>query len=335
MSELKDEVEKLKKELQEMKAGSKSEHGPSVVYMKSDRKFPKFGGRPVKDTDPDVDEWITDMREHIRSSKSKDNHTDFVMDHLIGSAKSEVRLRSIKERETGEQILDILEKVFVTKDTVTQLQQKFYQRDQRENETLEGYSLALMQLSERVNRKAGKEMPVKDHTLIERFIDGLRDQHLRQELRMSALDKAKIPFLEFRFQMLRWIEDNPTVQKSVHKTSASSENSELLALIKTQQEMLLKQQEQIDSLTSMASGRGQGSYQYNFRSRPTSRFPRNRGRGRGRSSSVRDVECYNCGGKGHISRDCPSEKRSDRLQHGQRKSAPEKSEQDPKVSPPH
>ena len=33
-----------------MKAGSKSEHGSSVVYMKSDRKFPKFGGRPVKDT---------------------------------------------------------------------------------------------------------------------------------------------------------------------------------------------------------------------------------------------------------------------------------------------
>ena len=313
MSELKDEVEKLKKELQEMKAGSKSEHGPSVVYMKSDRKFPKFGGRPVKDTDPDVEEWITDMREHIRASKSKDNHADFVMDHLIGSAKSEVRLRSIKERETGEQILDILEKVFVTKDTVTQLQQKFYQRDQRENETLEGYSLALMQLSERVNRKAGKEMPVKDHTLMERFIDGLRYQHLRQELRMFALDKGKMPFLEFRFQMLRWIEDNPTIQKSVHKTSALSDNSELLALIKTQQEMLQKQQEQIDNLSNMASGRGQGSYQYNFRSRPTSRFSRNRGRGRGRSSSVRDVECYNCGGKGHISRDCPSEKRSDRL----------------------
>ena len=41
---------RLKKELQEMKAGSKSEHGSSVVYVKSDRKFPKFGGRPVKDT---------------------------------------------------------------------------------------------------------------------------------------------------------------------------------------------------------------------------------------------------------------------------------------------
>ena len=41
-----------------------------------------------------------------------------------------------------------------------------------------------------------------------------------------------------------------------------------------------------------------------------------------------------CGGKGHISRDCPSEKRSDRLQHSQRKSASEKSEQAPKVSPP-
>ena len=115
-------------------------------------------------------------------------------------------MRSINERETGEQILDILKKVFLTTDIVTQLQQKFYQRDQRENETLESYSLALMQLSERANRTAGKEMPVKDHTLIERFIDGLRDQHLRQEMGMFALDKGKMPFLEFRFQMLRSIE---------------------------------------------------------------------------------------------------------------------------------
>ena len=99
------------------------------------------------------------------------------------------------------------------------------------------------------------------------------------------------------------------------------------------QEMLQKQQEQIENLTNMASGRGQGSYQYNFRSRPTSTFPRNRGRGRGGSSSARDIECYNCGGKGHISRDCPSEKRSDRLQHGHGKSTTEKSEQAPKVSP--
>ena len=33
------------------------------------------------------------MREHIRSSKSKDNHADFVMDHLIGSEKREAKSR--------------------------------------------------------------------------------------------------------------------------------------------------------------------------------------------------------------------------------------------------
>ena len=239
-----EEIQQLKDKLSKMEMKG---HGSSVVLMKSDRKFPKFAGRPVKDSDPDVDEWITDMREHIQSTPSKDDHVAFIMDHLTGSAKSEVRLRPSEDRETGDQILHILEKVFDTKDTVTQLQQRFYQRDKREGETLESYSLILMQLADKINKKIGKEMPMRDNILIERFIDGVKNQYLRQELRKFSIEKGMMPFFEFRHQMLRWIEDNPPVETSVRKTSATVENSELLAMLKRQQDILEKQQEQMTS----------------------------------------------------------------------------------------
>ena len=95
-SDIKEQVKALQAKLAAMEASQKSS---SVVYMKSDRKFPKFAGRPEKDSDPDVIEWITDMREYIASKSSKDHHVDFIMDHLTGSAKSEIRLRPPEQTE--------------------------------------------------------------------------------------------------------------------------------------------------------------------------------------------------------------------------------------------
>lgn len=48
------------------------------------------------------------MREHIQSTKSKDDFVDVIINHLTGSAKSEVKLRPVQERQTGKQILDIV-----------------------------------------------------------------------------------------------------------------------------------------------------------------------------------------------------------------------------------
>ena len=322
--ELKEELEKLRAKLATLEARP-THVTPPIVYMRSDRKFPKFGGRPTKDSDPLVDEWITDMREHIRSSPSRDSHLDFVMDHLIGNAKSEIRLRPDEQRETGEQILNILEQLYQPKDTLTQLQQKFYQRDQQTNETLESYSLALMTLADQITRRAGKELPDQDKVLTERFIDGITEQHLRQELRKFSLDEGEIPFLEFRRLMLRWIEDNPaSIQKRVHKTT--SECSELLEMMKKQQELLEKQQKQIDYLTSITSkGGAQGRFDKSSsygRSRSFPRYQRGtfRGRGRGRGNTndgKLGMECFNCGGKGHKASECPSETQNDRKQNSQ------------------
>lgn len=135
------------------------------------------------------------MRKHIRITASKDGHGDFVMDHLIGNAKAEIRLRPIEQRSTGEEILNILEQVFVIKDTVTQLLHKFYQIDQNESETLENYLRILMQMQERINKRV--EMQITDVNLTDRLIDGIKDRVVRKELRKIVIEQSTIPFQEF------------------------------------------------------------------------------------------------------------------------------------------
>lgn len=137
---MRQKIQHLQKKVSTLVESTESEEKPTpVVYVKSERKFLKFGGYPEKDTDLDVIDWISEMREHIEGTTSKDRHTDFVMDHLTENAKAEIRLHPVEQRSTGEEILNILERVFVIKDTGTQLLQKFYQRDQNESETLENY----------------------------------------------------------------------------------------------------------------------------------------------------------------------------------------------------
>ncbi|XP_062593162.1 uncharacterized protein LOC134254640 [Saccostrea cucullata] len=299
------EIKNLQGKVSSLKATESKEKPTPLVYVKSERKFPKFGGRPVKDGDPDVYEWISDMREHIQSTQSKDDFVDFIMDHLTGSAKSEVKLRPHTERKTGKQILDILEAVFEIKETTTQLLQKFYQRDQKQDETLEKYSLVLMEMAQKINKKDKKEQ-VTDVKLTERFVDGIRDQNTRQELRKVVLDSGNVPFFEFRLKMLRWIEDNPGVNLSVKKTSCvptpNTEQSELMTLLKKQQEMLEKQQQQIDTLTQTV----QKSRQSDSPRRGNRPVP---SRGRGRGIRRQDqIVCYACNGLGHFSSECPNRK---------------------------
>ncbi|XP_062609395.1 uncharacterized protein LOC134271164 [Saccostrea cucullata] len=299
------EIKHLQGKVSSMQATESKEKPTPMVYVKSERKFPKFGGYPEKDTDPDVIDWISEMREHIRGTASKDGHADFIMDHLTGNAKAEVRLHQIEQRKTGEEILNILEHVFVIKDTVTQLLQKFYQRDQIESETLENYSRILMQMQERINKKVDKKMQITDINLTERFIDGIRDRVVRQELRKIVVEQSTIPFQEFRLRMLKWVDDNPPCEnKQLNAASAIVSISDPLTdLLTKQQAMLEKQQHQIDTLTQTLQ-----KFQQSDSPRRGNRPGPFRGRGRGIGKQDQFV-CYACNGHGHFSSECANRKK--------------------------
>ena len=66
----------------------------------------------------------------------------------------------------------MLKKLFQDNDTVAQMQQTFYQRDQKVGESLQEYSLVLLKLAGRLQKKARSAVGNMDVLPRERFNEG-------------------------------------------------------------------------------------------------------------------------------------------------------------------
>ena len=62
--ELKAKVETLEEQLKKL---SIPKPESKTVYISKDRKLQKFSGRPIKETDPSVEEWAEDVSYHIKN----------------------------------------------------------------------------------------------------------------------------------------------------------------------------------------------------------------------------------------------------------------------------
>ena len=102
-----------------------TERGTQVVYVSRERKLPKLRGRPREDQDVDVIDWIEDIRFSINARKMLPGEMfDFIMEHLVGETKSEMRLRFWGERDAMT-LLDAIEGSYGTVDSTTSLKKEF------------------------------------------------------------------------------------------------------------------------------------------------------------------------------------------------------------------
>ena len=137
-----------------------------------------------------------------------------------------------------------------------------------------------------------------------------------------AFEHSKMPFLEFRGQILRWIDDKPTSETSVkinkQNIECSTTNQELSQLLKKQQDLLERQQQQIDLLTKMVQ-----KPDYDKVTKSTGNNFRGRGRGRGQNRGKKFViTCFDCGEVGHKRNVCPNKQSEKQMEY-----------KDPKVQP--
>ncbi len=135
--------DKAEKELLATK--SKLDHSlaeSKTVYISKDRKLQKFSGHKAKDSDLSIEEWIDDASYHLKNISHVEAQIEFLFDHLQGQARDELRVIPESDRKIPARIFDALRALFQDVDTVAQIQQAFYQRSQRQNETLQQYSLA-------------------------------------------------------------------------------------------------------------------------------------------------------------------------------------------------
>ena len=248
------------------------------------------------------------MKYHLKTISGNEAQVEFLYDHLQGQARDEVRTLKKTDRNNPGKILEVLQQLFQDADTTAQIQQKFFQREQKKGESLQPYSLSLLKLMDRMLQKSKTVVGDKELMLKERFIDGVLDHQLRREMRRFSLEHLDISFLDFRKEIFRWAEAHRTeaslssekVQVNQHKQI----DNDLMKVLSAQNKMLEEQQKQLNMLSELvkqkdvnAGGRGQRGAGNTFRYRGRGSY---RGRGRGRP-----IQCYNCHETGHIARDCP------------------------------
>lgn len=273
-----------------------------LVYLPRERKCPVFRGR----AGVGIDEWLEEVDACVRARHLGSlDEAYFMFDHLDGEAKDEIRYRPRADREDPDRISSILKELYGCSKSYVALQEEFFSRKQLDGETLQEYSHSLFSLMEKVKQVSPESVPQSDRLLRDQFVEHVIDSDLRRELKRLVRQTPVLSMLEVRAAAIRWeCEGRPSevtrgrsysvpsicsmqysrTQPSVPTPviTASSEMAELRA-------MLLKQQEQINQLTSTLAS-WQGPAQPTRPSRPS------------------PVICRRCQKSGHYARECDNER---------------------------
>ena len=175
---------------------------------------------------------------------------------------------------------------------------KFFERRQKEKESIQDYSNALMVLLSWVERLNPGAVTDKDQLLRDQFLENLYDPQLRRDIKRWARDHSGKSFQQIREEVQRWVDEDGTTPRRAAVREAAIETkatcgevkgaadlqkvvNELVAgqkllkeSLQKQQKLLGDQQQAISQLTSSTQQWWQPG-------------------------------CFGCGSRTHIRRDCP------------------------------
>ena len=211
----------------------------------------KLAGRPRTEKDPEVTEWVKDMR-RMTSDLSAAEGVQFILDHLEGAARDEIRLCPAADRDTPKKILDRVIKTLCPQDTPSSRWGEFYARVQRGGESIQDFSLQLMKLLKRVVLVSSADsIKDQDAVLCERFAAGLADPTLRREVRRVVQENLDMKFAELRSKVISWETPSSTTMARAAKTT--EQTNMLQAQLDRQGAQLLATQEAVTNLCGQVS----------------------------------------------------------------------------------
>lgn len=298
------DVESIQKELEEVKkrlatviAKDRAPVEPKVIFAPRERKLQKFSGQ--KD-DRSVEEFIEETELLLKSRPTQDEEkVDFIISHLEGPAKEELRYRTASDKKTPGAVLKILKDVFGERSTLSELLSDFYQCRQKEKQSLQDYSHDLMNKLDKIHKKDPKAIKDRDVAIRNQFAENVRGPWLRRDLKKRIRDHPDLTFTDIREEATLLIQDEDSDQQQVDQykddidvpvyasQGKSGENSDLSKVLAD----LTSELESIKTEVQTLKREKQQKQQRKF------------------TKVDKDFICYNCGKPGHIKRNCRSQSR--------------------------
>lgn len=273
-----------------------------ALFIPRERRCPKFSGSATAGS-LSVEEWIEEAQSGIRATyMSKFDKALFLFDHLEGEARNEIKYRPLATSENPESIIEVLKEVYGCAKSYVYWQQRFFNRKQKENESLFEFSHALIELLDKVKQSNEDAIRNSDIVLRDQFCENVCDPMLRRELKRVVRADSGLTLLAVRKEAIRWVQEGQSNRdRSARALGASSEAHVVSQCVTAPQsseftelkDLVLKQQAQLDMLVRQLghpSGRSQGP-------------PLHRG-GRYKRAPNGQPICLRCGQPGHIARYC-------------------------------
>lgn len=268
-----------------------------TVYIPRERRCPKFYGHQDSPDSVRLEDWIEEVEACLEGRHLSDKENAiFMLDHLGGEPRNEIKHRPLRERQDPDKILDILRSLYSDQKPMVVLLKQFYDRKQQHGESLRQFSHALMSLMDSVLDTAADAVPNPQTVLRDQFVEHVKDSMLRRHLKDVVRRDPRISLVDIREEAITWSESSDgdahcqfsygcnvarsdvRTAPSVHKQMPPSDLNAITELLKQQQTQITTLTEQLQLL------------QTSLKQTP--------------SKWAKDKKCLRCHKLGHIARYC-------------------------------
>ena len=198
------------------------------------KKLPKYAGKG------DITEWLEDCETTLARFTNEKDKASFLLDHLEGAAKTEVKFQVDIRKATADEMITVLREVYGSHDTWIQLQQQFYSRDQKPGEDFMQYTYSLMDILLELRDKLPEGVMDMDSLLKQRVAEGVVDVTLKRELHRLNEERDNMKFHKFREHAKEWLDSGKKGKKTAiqEEHTTSNELQELRDLVQEQKKRL-------------------------------------------------------------------------------------------------
>ena len=190
-----DKLARLEEMVETLKRNQESTN--VTVAAPPTRTLRAFSGRACE-----LHDWMEDARNRLRSVPAVEK-LPFLIGHLEGPAREEVRYAPEEEKDSVDKVFTLLLSTFGENRSNAQLKRELYDRRQRNRESVREFSRALLEISEGISDK----WQSKNEMVIDVFCENLVDVHIKREMKRLVRGQSTISFSALRTEAIRLEED--------------------------------------------------------------------------------------------------------------------------------